>query len=389
MSEHLMPREPTRFTQDNLDDMLAHCQSLDASDITIQTNEPVIAEVYGRLVRITNRQLSQTELGDILNGIYGPNGTAQILSGVDIDTYYEFRPSRQERFRFRVNGTGCLVEGHDGIQLTLRTIPTTPPAIADLDMPPEIMDAIAPEEGIVYITGATGSGKSTLLAAVIRDLIEREDSNRKVLTYESPIEFVYDEVEKISAVVSQSEIPRHLPSFAAGVRNALRRKPRLILVGESRDAETIAASLEAALTGHPVYTTLHTNGVAETIRRLVTTFPAGERRGRTIDILETIRLCIWQKLVPTVDGKRVALREYLVFNEEIRDMLLEVDPEQVTQETRHMLRKHGQLMVTDAQKRFEEGVISERDYKIIVAGSKFADEDVKVQIPPGAEPPSE
>lgn len=87
--------------------------------------------------------------------------------------------------------------------------------------------------------------------------------------------------------------------------------------------------IEAALTGHPVYTTLHTNGVAETMRRLVTSFPAGERHGRTIDILETIRLVIWQKLVPSIDGKRVALREYLIFDEEIRDILLESDPENV------------------------------------------------------------
>lgn len=378
-SEYLMPREPTRFTQASLDDVLAHCETLNTSDVTIQTGSQIYGEVYGRLVQLTNRKLSNTEVGDIINAIYGPNGTAQILSGVDIDTYYEFRPSRQERYRYRVNGTGCLVAGHDGIQITLRSIPTMPPALEDFDIPEDVLEAIAPEEGIIYITGATGSGKSTLLAAIIRDLIEKEDSNRKVLTYESPIEFVYDDIETTSAVVSQSEIPRHLPSFAAGVRNALRRKPRLILVGESRDAETISASLEAALTGHPVYTTLHTNGVAETIRRLVTTFPAGERRGRTIDILETIRLVVWQKLVPTVDGKRVALREYLVFNEEIRDLLLEVDPEQVTAETRRLVRKHGQLMLTDAKRVFEQGIISERQYNIIVAGSKFADEDFGVK----------
>jgi defect-in-organelle-trafficking protein DotB len=163
---------------------------------------------------------------------------------------------------------GCYVDGHEGIQITIRTIPTAPPALSSLQLPQSIIDAIAPQEGVVYVTGATGSGKSTLLAAIIKELAENPDSNRKILTFESPIEFVYDSVEMPSAVVSQSEIPRHLPSFAAGVRNALRRKPRLILVGEARDTETINAVLEAALTGHPVYTTLHTNGVAETIRRL-------------------------------------------------------------------------------------------------------------------------
>ena len=226
---------------------------------------------------------------------------------------------------------------------------------------------------IVFITGATGSGKSTLLASIIRELIEQADSNRKVLTYEAPIEFVYDEVETISASVSQSEIPRHLPSFADGVRNALRRKPRLIMVGECRDPETISAALEAALTGHPVYTTLHTSGVAETMRRLVTSFSGDERLGRTIDILETIRLCIWQKLVSTVDGKRVPLREYLIFDEEVRDILLNSDPNDVTRITRKLVRERGQLMTVDAKEKLDAGIIDERTYKIIVAGTKSPD----------------
>ncbi|STY28133.1 DotB [Legionella wadsworthii] len=367
---YLMPDEPTRFTPLFMDKMLEHTERLNASDITIQTGEPIYAEVYGKLLRITNRRLSNTELGDLINSIYGPNATTQLLSGKDIDTHYEFRPNRGVRYRYRVNGTACLVEGHDAIQITLRTIPTTPPRLETMNLPDNVLEAIAPQEGIVFITGATGSGKSTLLASIIRDLIETEDSNRKVLTYESPIEFVYDEIETISAVVSQSEIPRHLPSFADGVRNALRRKPRLIMVGECRDAETISAALEAALTGHPVYTTLHTSGVAETMRRLVTSFAGEERLGRTIDILETIRLCIWQKLVPTVDDRRVALREYLVFDEEVRDVLLESDPNDVTSATRKLVRQKGQLMTWDAKAKFEQGIISERVYKLIIAGAK-------------------
>ncbi|HAF87664.1 MAG: Dot/Icm secretion system ATPase DotB [Legionellaceae bacterium] len=367
---NLMPDEPTRFTPATMDKMLQHAENLNASDITIQTGEPIYAEIYGALHRITNRRLSNTELGDLINAIYGPNATTQLLSGRDIDTHYEFRPNRGVRYRYRVNGTPCLVEGHDAIQITLRTIPTTPPKLDTMALPDNIIDAIAPQEGIVFITGATGSGKSTLLASIIRHLIEQENSNRKVLTYEAPIEFVYDEIDTISAVVSQSEIPRHLPNFAEGVRNALRRKPRLIMVGECRDAETISAALEAALTGHPVYTTLHTSGVAETMRRLVTSFSGEERLGRTIDILETIRLCIWQKLVPTIDEKRVALREYLVFDEEVRDILLESNPNEVTSITRKLVREKGQLMTTDARRKFEEGIISERVYKLIIAGTK-------------------
>ena len=332
------PNEPSRFEPKHVDDLLVYCHNIDASDVTLQTGAPIFAEIYGRLYPITRRKLSNTEVSEVLNGIYGPNGTTQIMRGQDLDTHYEVRPNRSDRFRHRVNGTGIYVEGHEGIQITIRTIPCEPPRLEDLGLPDDVVDAIAPEEGVVYVTGATGSGKSTLLAAVIRNIAEETESNRKILTYESPIEFVFDTIETTSALISQSEIPRNLPDFAYGVRNSLRRKPRLIMVGESRDPETISASLEAALTGHPVYTTLHANGVPETIRRLVGSFPSEERLGRTIDIIETMRLVIWQRLVPSVDGKRVALREYLVFNEEMRDRLLESDPENITAATRRLVQ---------------------------------------------------
>jgi defect-in-organelle-trafficking protein DotB len=375
---HLYPNEPLRFTPKHIDELLAFCTDLGASDITLQTGEPIFAEVYGRLYKITRRKLTNAEVGDLLNSIYGPNGTTQILSGQDVDTHYEFRPTRTSRYRFRVNGTGCQVEGHPGLQLTLRSIPTYPPALSTMQLPPAILEAIAPEDGVVYVTGATGSGKSTLLASIIKEVAEDPNSNRKILTYEAPIEFVFDALEKPSAIVSQSEIPRHLPSFAAGVRNALRRKPRLILVGEARDPETISAVIEAALTGHPVYTTLHANGVAETIRRLVGTFPADERHGRTLDIIETIRLVIWQKLVPTLDGKRTALREFLVFNEDIRDQLLSIEPEKVTAMTRKLLKEQGQPMIVEAEQKFSQGLISKREYDIVLKGAYYADRDAGI-----------
>lgn len=377
-TEYQYPHEPLRFSPHHIEELLAFCTELGASDITFQTNEPIFAEIHGKLYPLTKRKLSNSEVGDLLNSIYGPNGTTQILSGFDVDTHYEFRPNRSSRFRFRVNGTGCQVEGHPGIQLTLRTIPTYPPDLSSMNLPQTVLDAIAPEDGVVYITGATGSGKSTLLASIIKEIAQDPDCNRKILTYEAPIEFVFDAIDKPTAIISQSEIPRHLPSFAAGVRNALRRKPRLILVGEARDSETISSVIEAALTGHPVYTTLHSNGVAEVIRRLVGTFSSSEREGRAIDILETIRLVIWQKLVPTIEGKRVALREYLVFNEDVRDELLSTDLDKITGTTRRLVREKGQPMAIDAKQKFEAGIISERNYKILIRGARLDGPEIKI-----------
>lgn len=363
----LYTREPSRFEPRDIDDLLVYSQKIQASDITIQTSTPIMAEVFGCLYPLTKRHLTNSEVGDLLNAIYGPNGTTQIMRGSDLDTHYEVRPNRNERFRFRINGTGCYIDGHEGIQITIRTIPSTPPDLASLGLPKPIIEACMPQDGVVYVTGATGSGKSTLLASIIKEMVRDPLSNRKILTYEAPIEFVYDAVDMPSSIVSQSEIPRHLPSFAAGVRNALRRKPHGILVGESRDPETISAVIEAALTGHPCWTTLHSNGVSETVRRLVGSFPHDERTGRAIDIIETMRLIIWQRLVPSVDGMRIALREYLVFTEKLRDVMLDSDLEKITATTRQLVEQYGQPMRQDVEEKYKEGLISDRTYKILSA----------------------
>ncbi|MEE2769781.1 MAG: Dot/Icm type IV secretion system ATPase DotB [Pseudomonadota bacterium] len=369
IKDFLISNEPVRIqTKEDLDVILAHCCDLNASDVTIQTGEVIYAEIFGKLRKITNRILSNNEVGQLLNAIYGPNGTTQLLTGIDIDTQYEFRPNRYMRFRFRVNGTACLVNGHDGIQVTLRSIPTDPPELNTLDLPQNIIDAIKPQDGVVYVTGTTGSGKSTLLASIIRDIVEDPDSNRKVLTYEAPIEFVFDNVSKLSSIVSQSEVPKHIPTFAAGVRNALRRKPRLILVGESRDSETINAVLEAALTGHPVYTTVHSNGVGETVRRLVSSFEQQERYAKSIDIIETTRLIVWQMLVPATNGERVALREYLVLDQAVRDQLLASDVDRVADVARQIVTDKKQTIVDDAKRRLDDGLISERTFKLLEKG---------------------
>lgn len=321
MSEYLFPNEPSRFNVNFIDEFLKFYVENNASDITFQTNSHVMVEIKGRLHKVTKRALTQSEVSEIINGIYGANATAQLLSGSDLDTQYETRIDRNQRNRFRVNATGCLVDGSFGIQITLRSIPNNPPHLKDISLDENLQKALIPTQGIVIVSGATGSGKSTLLAAIMRELLENE--NGKILSYESPIEFVYDSVVSESALISQSEIPLHLPDFPRAVRNALRRKPEYILVGEARDKETISAVIDAALTGHTVYTTVHSNGVADTIRRMVSSFPQEERYGRTVDLISMTRAIIWQMLVPTEDGGRHPVREWLIFSPEVRSKLFD------------------------------------------------------------------
>lgn len=361
--DYLFPNEPSFFTPDQLNRLLVHCYQKGASDITIQSGEPVFIEVDARLMRATKRPISLQETQDVINHIYGPNASALIFSGTDIDTNYRVKNKNAADYRFRVNVTPCIFDGYQGIQVTLRTISGEPPPLSKMDLEEGLYEHLTLPQGVMVVSGATGSGKSTLLASIIAELVQRENSNLKVLTYESPIEYVYDRIQMPSSIVSQTEIPRYLPSFAAGVRNALRRKPGLILVGEARDKETIEAVIDAAMTGHPVYTTVHSNGVPDTLRRMATIFPYAERDTRFFDLLETIKVVIWQALVPTPEGRRTPIREYLVLNGKIRDLLLEVAVEDIVAETRKLVHLYGQPIYESAKKKFLEGKITEAAYR--------------------------
>ena len=361
--ENRLPNEPAYFIPDQLDRLLIFCYKKNASDITIQTGEPVFAEIYGRQVKITGRPLTLQEVSDLINYIYGANAAALISSGTDIDTNYRVKISYREIYRFRVNITACYFDGYQGIQITLRAISSQPPRLETMNLESELENSLSLPQGVFVVSGATGSGKSTLLASIIGHFCRAEDSNLKILTYESPIEYVYDAIPKVSVSVSQTEIPRYLPNFAAGVRNALRRKPGLILVGEARDQETIEAVIDAALTGHPVYTTVHANGVADTMRRMVTIFPHAERDSRMFDLLETVKVLIWQALVPTPDGKRTPIREYLVITPEVRDELVGTSIDKIVSVMRNAIKKYGKSAYRDAKEKLAAGIIDEQAFK--------------------------
>lgn len=375
---YMFSPEPARFTSRDIDELLIHCVNHNASDITIQTDEQVFVEIYGKLQKITNRRISPAEMSEFLSTLYqSESGMAKLNGGSDLDFAYELKPERDRRLRFRVNATAISVQGHTGTQITIRTIPGIPPDIKNLNVEPDILANFAPTKGLVLITGSTGSGKSTLLAGCLRWMAEDPNSNRKILTYESPIEFVYDEVDKPSTVISQTEIGRHLKTFADGVRNALRRKPMVILVGEARDAETIGECVTASMTGHLTYSTVHSNGVADTIRRMVNVFPDGERHSKAIDIVTSLKMIVSQMLVPSLDGKRVALREYLIFSEEIVDKLLQGGADNMTLTARKILKTHGQTFLADASAKFKAGLISKFEFDRIKQLSKGMDQDVE------------
>ncbi len=364
----MWPDEPPRIRLDVVDDMILWCVMQRASDITIQSDRQTYIEVDGKLFPVTRRSIDSADISAFVTKMYGLDAMAALTAGKDLDLSYEIKVDRNTRFRFRVNITAIMSKGRDGVSITMRVLPNVPPRMEDLGIERELIDAWSPHQGLVFVTGPTGSGKTTLLAAGTRMLIERPQGAGKMLTYEAPIEYVYDQIMGPHSVIAQSEIPRNLPNFAAGVRNALRRKPNIILVGEARDRETVSAAIEAGQTGHLVYATTHTIGVAATVRRLVSVFESGERTERAYALMETMRLVVTQALVPRVGGGRVAVREYMIFDDQVREHLLDTPLENWTSETQNLLEKFGKTMQRAANEVYAQELIDRRHYLMLSRG---------------------
>lgn len=377
LEEYRLPEEPAVFHKKDLNRLLIHCFHKKASDITIKSNESVFIEVHGKFYRTTAKSLTKSEVQSFISEIAGGEAAISHLnSGEFHDCSYVIKENRDKSLRFRVNIISMLSEGDIGYEITLRTIDALPPHIDAMKLAPEIIDSVAPSKGMVLVTGATGSGKSTLLASIIRMLLEQEQGNRKIITYENPIEYVYDAVEKPSSIITQSEVPKNVKNFAGALKSALRRKPSVILIGEMRDKETISEGVVASMTGHLLYSTLHSNGVADTIRRMVGIYPTDEKNAAATDILSSLKMIIGQMLLPTVDGRRVAIREYLVFNDEIVDILFKAGVDNLALETRKVLKKYGRPFILDAKEKYEEGIISIHEYNKIQALSESQDKDL-------------
>jgi defect in organelle trafficking protein DotB len=374
--DYLLANEPSVFMGSDIDDILMHTTALGASDVTIQTDNQIFAEIHGKLRIITAHALNHEEVSRFVSYMINDEGAMTRLAGAQPwDVAHEVKPDRNTKFRFRVNVVGTLNNGQRGAEITLRTIPSIPPLLSSMSLPQKLLDNRVSKQGLILVTGATGSGKSTLLASIIRDLLEDPNSHRKIVTYEAPIEFTYDEVHKPAALIAQTEIPTMLETFSIGVTNALRRKPNVILIGEMRDRETIAEAIVASMTGHLVYSTLHSNGFADTIRRVVNMFPKEEQQSKAIDIISSLRMCVSQMLLPSTDGKRIAIQEYLVMTEEIAEQLMN-NTENLALESRRLLKMHGQTYLQDATVKYEQGKIDITQYRYIKALGAGMDRDL-------------
>jgi twitching motility protein PilT len=287
----------------------------DVSDLNLSVGRPPQVEIDGQLQSVSFAGLErlqpyQTEL-IVMRLLANKRELAERLVRTgSVDLSY----SIPRRTRFRVN----VFSQRGTFSIVLRVIPDRIPTIADLGLPKQLTSIAEERDGIVLVTGPTGSGKSTTLAAIIDKL--NRDKAVHIITIEDPIEYLHPHKK---ATINQREIGADTPDFALALRAALRQSPKVILLGEVRDAETIATALEAAETGHLVLSTLHTIDAAKTIDRIVGVFPESEERQIRTRFSQSFRWIVSQRLVPKVGGGRVAVCEILRANSRTREYVLE------------------------------------------------------------------
>jgi twitching motility protein PilT len=279
------------------------------SDIHLAVGVPPMLRMNGDLMPIKFRELRAAELEGYVTEVLTRSQADYFAKGNDLDFSYV----SEDGGRFRVN----VFRKDTGIGATFRTIPTEVPTLEKLALPPIVTKLCDYHQGMVLVTGSTGTGKSTTLAAMIDHLNKTRRVN--IISLEDPIEFVHR--SKMSQVI-QRELSTHIPSFAEGVRAAMREDPDVILVGELRDAETISMAMTAAETGHLVFGTLHTTGAVKTIDRIVDALPVEEREQTKSFLAQSLLAVVTQVLVKSADSRgRRALCEIMVMTKAIAKLI--------------------------------------------------------------------
>jgi twitching motility protein PilT len=296
----------------NLDDLLARMIERGGSDLHLKVASPAMGRFDGELAPLDERLITEDELQDAFERVTErtPAKREAFYATGELDSAY----LAEGLGRFRVNA----FRQRGSISLAFRFIPKEIPGFEALRLPKGVARLAAEQRGLVLVTGATGSGKSTTLAAML-NVINRSRKHH-IVTVEDPIEFVHDDW---GCIVNQREIGLDTESFHQALRRVLRQDPDVILIGELRDEETAHTALQAAESGHLVFSSMHTLDASETVGRMVEFFPA-QKQGMARQILAGV-LCgvVSQRLLPRQGGGRVAAVEVLVNTARIADLIRE------------------------------------------------------------------
>ena len=303
-----------------LDEFLTELRARGGSDLHLRVGGPPRIRVNGVLEPLRGAEpLTEEDTERIAKEIVRPHLVERFARGEEVDFAYALAGGR-----FRVNA----YLQRDTVAMVFRTVVTKPQSIAELNLPDMVRRFAEEPRGLVLVAGPTGSGKTTTLAAMV-DHINRTNTAH-VVTIEDPIEVMHSDIE---ASISQRELGADTPSFASAMRAALRQDPDVILVGEMRDAQTVATALMAAETGHLVLSTLHTTDASETISRIIEFFPPNEQRQVRLVLAGVLKGTVCQRLIPTADGtSRIPATEVMVVNGRVQSWIMDANIREDVQE---------------------------------------------------------
>jgi twitching motility protein PilT len=310
-------QRPATFTDGMIKAMLGAGEGV--SDLVFSPGRPAQVEKHGELTGVDIADVPMLEAehtARVARELIGGNEHA--LRTLKENGACDISYSVSNSARFRVN----VFRQRGSFAIVMRVIATRIPSLEDLRLPASLSQIASLKNGIVLVTGPTGSGKSSTLAAIIN--LINESRAEHIITIEDPIEFLYTHKK---ATVHQRELHSDTPTFALALRAALRQAPKVILVGEMRDLETMEIALTAAETGHLVFSTLHTIDASKTVERIVGTFESGDQHAVRSRLAASFRYFISQRLVPKVGGGRIAVLEVLKSTMRTRDYIERGDEE--------------------------------------------------------------
>jgi len=334
------------------------------SDLHVRAGGPAYIRVDGGLIQAAPDPVSPADVDAMLASVI----TKHAKKVFDEKGECDFSFQAGEVARFRVNA----FRQRQKLCLAVRFISTVIPTLETLKLPVATMRKIAENNrGLVLVTGITGSGKSSTLAAMIDHINETREEH--VLTIEDPIEFVHKDKK---AIVTQREIGEDTGDYVSGLRMALRQDPDVILVGEMRDLETTSAALTAAQTGHLVFGTMHTIDAIQTISRVIDLYPPHQQALIRIQLAESLKAVVSQRLLPGLKGGRVPAVEILIVTAHVRKCMEENKASEITQACAKGQFYGMQTFNQSLVKLFKEGLVKEED---IMAAATSPD-DLKLAL---------
>ncbi|HAM88261.1 MAG: Pilus retraction protein PilT [Candidatus Falkowbacteria bacterium GW2011_GWC2_38_22] len=329
----------------NVKELFVLAANRGASDLHLVAGLPPVLRIDGELEYIDGEKvLTSKELNAMADSLLDPSKKERFAASRELDVGFAI-----DNYRYRVN----LHYERGNIGIVARVINEKIQSLEELGMPKVVYNLLGLKQGLILLTGPTGCGKSTTLAA----MVEYINNNRfcNIITLEDPIEYLF---KSKKSIVIQRQLGSDMLSFSEGLKHALRQDPNVIMVGEMRDLETIATTITLAETGHLVLATLHTYNAAQTIDRIIDTFPPHQQNQIRMQVSMVLASVISQRLLPKIEGGRVAARELLINSPAVANLIRENKIAQI-KTVIETCSKEGMMSIDqDLQRLYKEKLIT-------------------------------